>query len=475
MKRFFTLLTCLLAAVLLFAACTPEKAGDQTQDTTTTKPQDDPLTPPDGGEENPDKDPDPTESGEVYGIWFSDPANVVMDISKDSNAVKFYSCTPGYYEYYAVQDATYTYTDGDHTLVLTLEEQPYIFSYDPDEDLLSLTVESKKTEYVRKTELPTEHPSYAFPKYDSMALAGMMKLPTYGEYELWESVLAEARIEIFKTFFANGLETPTEITDRPAAYGDVVSIDYVGKRDGVAFAGGTGSAPQLALIENSGFIPGFAEGVIGHSAGESFEINISFPENYPNAPELAGQPVVFEITLKKVFEVRLTEDQFATFDELPYETYDAWVEETAKKMGAGVMLTKIYEEVELLAPLPTESYMYFYQYNMDYLHYLADSYGLDYETYCTYIGGDPSERFLEQAKAYATDYIICYLIAEQEALTWTEEQEQALFDSFVEELKKSGYTEEDARLYVQNNQMDYLHAELTVEVVQDYLAELVIK
>lgn len=98
---------------------------------------------------------------------------------------------------------------------------------------------------------------------------------------------------------------------RAAREGDEVIIDFVGKKDGVAFDGG--SAKDFALKLGGGqFIPGFEEGVVGHKAGEAFDLDLEFPKDY-HAENLAGAKVVFSVTLHKVNELKLPElnDEFA--------------------------------------------------------------------------------------------------------------------------------------------------------------------
>lgn len=92
-------------------------------------------------------------------------------------------------------------------------------------------------------------------------------------------------------------------TDKPAKDGDEAIMDFVGKNDGVAFDGGTADDYTLVLGSKQ-FIPGFEEGVIGHKAGEQFDIEVTFPEDY-HSKALAGKPVVFSINLKKVNQVVL--------------------------------------------------------------------------------------------------------------------------------------------------------------------------
>lgn len=90
----------------------------------------------------------------------------------------------------------------------------------------------------------------------------------------------------------------TEITDRAVEDGDTVSIDFVGKMNGEEFEGG--SAQDYSLTIGSGvFIEGFEESVIGHKAGETYDWNGKFPEDYGNA-EMAGKDVVFTITVNAI-------------------------------------------------------------------------------------------------------------------------------------------------------------------------------
>ena len=99
--------------------------------------------------------------------------------------------------------------------------------------------------------------------------------------------------------------------DRAAKDGDEVVIDFIGKKDGVEFDGG--KAEDYSLKIGSGqFIPGFEEGIVGHKAGDKFELELKFPKDY-HAKELAGQKVAFSVELKAVNESKLPElnDEFA--------------------------------------------------------------------------------------------------------------------------------------------------------------------
>lgn len=100
-------------------------------------------------------------------------------------------------------------------------------------------------------------------------------------------------------------------TKAAAKLEDEVVIDFVGKKDGEAFAGGTGKAYPLVLGSNS-FIPGFEEALVGLKAGDKKDVELTFPKDY-HAKDLAGQKVVFEVEVKTVNHIALPElnDEFA--------------------------------------------------------------------------------------------------------------------------------------------------------------------
>jgi len=107
-----------------------------------------------------------------------------------------------------------------------------------------------------------------------------------------------------------GQATKKEVT-RAAKDGDEVVIDFVGKKDGVAFDGGTATDYTLKLGGGQ-FIPGFEEGIVGHKLEETFDIDLAFPKDY-HAAELAGTKVTFTVTLNKILEAELPklDDEFA--------------------------------------------------------------------------------------------------------------------------------------------------------------------
>lgn len=119
--------------------------------------------------------------------------------------------------------------------------------------------------------------------------------------------------------------------ERPAQLGDIATIDFEGFKDGVAFEGGKGENYDLKLGSGS-FIPGFEEQVVGMSAGEEKDVNVTFPENY-GASELAGAAVVFKVKclIVKEEQAPVIDDEFAK-DVSEFETLDELKADLRKKV-----------------------------------------------------------------------------------------------------------------------------------------------
>jgi len=97
--------------------------------------------------------------------------------------------------------------------------------------------------------------------------------------------------------------------------GDIVNINFVGTIDGVEFEGGTAENVPLEIGSNS-FIPGFEEQLIGHNKGDSFDINVTFPEDY-FATEFAGKDAVFHVTINNILLVPELNDAFVQSLQIP--------------------------------------------------------------------------------------------------------------------------------------------------------------
>ena len=140
------------------------------------------------------------------------------------------------------------------------------------------------------------------------------------EIEKAEATVSDEEVEAELDRMAQNVAS-AETVDRPAKEGDTVVIDFEGFLDGVAFDGGKGENYELKLGSHT-FVPGFEEQLVGMSADEEKEINVTFPENYK--ADLAGKAVVFKVKVHKVDETHVPEkdDEFAK-DVSEFDTLDA--------------------------------------------------------------------------------------------------------------------------------------------------------
>ncbi|WP_230398336.1 trigger factor [Novisyntrophococcus fermenticellae] len=151
----------------------------------------------------------------------------------------------------------------------------------------------------------------------------VMKCIELGEYKglkLEKTVTSVTDQEVEDTITSN--YSNTTITDEPCQKGDTVYIAYVGKLDGKAFDGGSTDGTSITL-GSSGYIDGFDDGVIGMKAGETKDLNLTFPDPYEGNKDLSGKAVVFTVTVNNISRPfsELTEDwvkkytQSASIDE----------------------------------------------------------------------------------------------------------------------------------------------------------------
>ena len=139
-----------------------------------------------------------------------------------------------------------------------------------------------------------------------------VKLGNYKKLKVKKAAVNVDKKEIDEVIerIQKGLSEKKEVK-RAAKIGDETVIDFVGKKDGEAFHGGTGKDYPLVLGSNS-FIPGFEDALVGLKADDTKDVKLAFPKDY-HVKDLAGQDVVFEVTVKKVNSVKLPalDDKFA--------------------------------------------------------------------------------------------------------------------------------------------------------------------
>ena len=151
------------------------------------------------------------------------------------------------------------------------------------------------------------------------------------------------------------------VTDRAAKDGDTVKIDFDGSVDGVAFDGGKGENYPLQLGSGS-FIPGFEEQIVGHNAGDAFDVEVTFPEDY-HAKELAGKAAVFKTVLHEIQTREVPELNDAYADDKGFDSAEAFREDVKQKLAdakaksaaaanENAVIGKVVENAQIELPEP---------------------------------------------------------------------------------------------------------------------------
>jgi len=202
-----------------------------------------------------------------------------------------------------------------------------------------------------------------------------------------------------------GIEyTPQELIVKE---GDSVSVSYVGKIDGEEFEGGTGTNNNL-VIGSGSFIDGFESGLVGAVPGETRDLNIAFPDPYPNNPDLAGVPVVFTATINSI-------NGYADEDE----------------MNKSAVWDKYYSGCEVIK-YPEKELNTMKEQQKEYYENLAAVYGTDFDGLLSAMSMS-AEDFDKQMEEYAQSMIsqdmALYALARAEGIEAD--------DEYIEEAKKA--------------------------------------
>ena len=262
------------------------------------------------------------------------------------------------------------------------------------------------------------------------------------EVEREEAVVTDEQVQAELDRMAQNVAV-TETVERPAEMGDTVNIDFEGFDAGVPFDGGKGDNFDLKLGSGS-FVPGFEEQLVGMSAGEEKDIDITFPEDYHEG--LAGKPVVFHVKVNKVTVtvVPTLDDEFAK-DVSEFETLDALkadirakaLEAAEKKINSAfenacVEMAAENATVEMPnalieAELDTQMERFAYQLQMS---------GYSMEQYARMMGGDVStmrNAFRPGAEKQAKINVTLEKIGEVEGVTVSDEEIEAELQSLAEQ------------------------------------------
>lgn len=289
------------------------------------------------------------------------------------------------------------------------------------------------------------------------------------EYTEIKTVITEDDVQYQVDSLLDSHSTSTEVTSGVANDGDTVNIDFVGKVDGEEFAGGSTDGAGYELTLGSGMmIEGFEEQIMGHSVGETFDINVTFPEQYTE--ELAGKDAVFTITINAKIEKALPEyndafvaanTEYKTIAE--YEEYlmTTMTENAAKgdedKNKTAIMTALI--DSTTINEYPQKDMQELIDDTVDQVEAEAASSGYELKDYVVgFYGMQSVEDFesyvAEVVKSYMTEKIVVCAVANAEKISVTDEEIAAYKKEMMETLGitdeatfNDSYSSEDVAYY----------------------------
>ena len=232
--------------------------------------------------------------------------------------------------------------------------------------------------------------------------------------------------------------------DYEAKDGDTVNIDYVGKKDGVAFDGGTAEGYDLTLGSDT-FIDGFEDGLIGTKAGDQVSLDLTFPEDY-GAADLAGAAVVFDVTVNSIKPgepVEYTDELVAAnTDYDSTEKYNEFLKDSIRKSNTNAKSSEAFMNLgEFTGEYPDGLANYYYDYyiQMYKQYYVPDSLkeaAADYDSERDYMKEYLGEGIKQQMNAD----LLLLAIAENEKIACEGEDYDAYLDGIA---KQAGVSKEE--------------------------------
>lgn len=233
---------------------------------------------------------------------------------------------------------------------------------------------------------------------------------------------------IISDIVSNNFQSTESVKEGTVNMGDIANIDFVGKKDGVAFEGGTSEGYDLT-IGSGKFISGFEEGLVGKKVGSKVELNLTFPQDY-GSEELAGQDVVFTVTINSVKPAK-TPDQF--YSALGFTSVEAYYESIEEKAVEDSLQQAILEKVKVKDyPQTDVDYLYEKCYTQ-WKNTITNTYQATEEQYLTAYN-ITKEQLKEdlinnQVKPIMDMQMVWYAIFDKEGMKLTEkDNEQAVKD-----------------------------------------------
>ena len=317
------------------------------------------------------------------------------------------------------------------------------------------------------------------------------KYVTLGEYKGLEVSVEKVHVddEEVESYIQTRLTLnpmKVEITDRAVEEGDIVNIDYIGLYlGGIEFEGGTAQDQDLEIGSDT-YIDGFEDGVIGMKTGEVKHLELTFPEDYGNT-DLAGQDVVFVVTLNKIFKEEPAElndewvasleiDNVATVEEYRDYVHFMYMDQEMSRYDSDVkngLFNQAMANTEFSGNYTPVWQRYFDMTLMNILYQIS-YYGFDMETFAMLYSGMGVEELINDmiasAEVGARETLMVAAIAKAEGIEVTEEAVQAELEYLAEMYGFATVEEYVAAAGDPSATVDFQELLLT-DAVMEFLAE----
>ncbi len=267
--------------------------------------------------------------------------------------------------------------------------------------------------------------------FENIRASDYVTLPNYKEASISPNVFIASE-DALNEQLANILASYTsyhQITDRAVADGDTINIDYVGKVNDVEFSGGnTNGAGTDVTIGVTQYIDDFLEQLIGHTPGETFDIEVTFPDPYQNNTDLSGKDAVFTVTINHIrgdaVNAELTDEIASKYGFDTKETLIADIKEWIINQQKLQFFDELIADVEC-SEIPAAVLNYVKNLDIAYFTDYAASNNMDLNTFMlTYTDYDSLDAYVDaQTDTYnknATRYMVVQAIAEAEGLSVTD-------------------------------------------------------
>ncbi len=302
--------------------------------------------------------------------------------------------------------------------------------------------------------------------------SGLKKYVDLGEYK---GIEIDKSSEEYSTAYKATVDSDVESyklyekkTEGKVAKGDTANIDYVGKKDGVAFDGGTAQGHDLEIGSGS-FIEGFEDGLIGVEIGKTVDLNLTFPENYGNE-ELNGAKVVFTVTVNYVTTTNpLTPDKF--YGELGFKNVQEYEKDADKRTVKNLLFKKLKDDSKI-NDYPESDLDVIYNSLKDmYVSSYMEPYGYTLETYLAQSGTTEAD-FKEQlvtnsVKPMMDEQMLLYYVFDEADLEFTQNEINAEAQKIAEEAGNGATAEKVKELYGEHYLEYYVVSEKALQYMYD--------